>query len=301
VLEIDGLTRRFGDVVALDGLSFSVEPGRLFGFVGANGAGKTTAMRIVVGVERADAGEVRWQGRPITAEDRRRFGYMPEERGMYPKMAAARQLAYFARLHGADAEAAERAAHGWLERLGLAGRAGDNVEDLSLGNQQRVQMAAALVHDPDLLVLDEPFSGLDPIGTDALADILHEQAARGVPVIFSSHQLELVERICDGVAIINEGRLVSTGGVEELRDERGGDLWFVEFDGLEADWSPDLPGARVRAQENGRVVIELDTGDSQALLDAARHAGRVTAFGRHRPTLAALYREVVVAGAKAGP
>src|SRR4051812_46722274 len=218
MLEVAELARRYGDVIALDGLSFSVEPGQLFGFVGPNGAGKTTAMRIVLGVLEADRGDVRWQGRPVDAAMRRRFGYMPEERGLYPKMRVRDQIVYFARLHGHDAAAAAAAADRWIERLGLGDRAGDRTEQLSLGNQQRVQLAAALVHDPEVLVLDEPFSGLDPVGVDVLSGVLSEYAATGVPVVFSSHQLDLVERLCEAVAIVKDGRLVASGRVEELRE-----------------------------------------------------------------------------------
>ena len=186
MLELDGLTRRFGDVIALDDLSFTVEPGRTLGFVGPNGAGKTTAMRIVLGVLEPDAGSVRWRGRPVTTATRARFGYMPEERGLYPKMRVREQLVYFARLRGMAPGEAGTAADRWIERLGLAERAADKVETLSLGNQQRVQLGVALVHDPDVLVLDEPFSGLDPTGVDVMSGVLGERAAAGVPVVFSS-------------------------------------------------------------------------------------------------------------------
>ena len=201
--------------MALDGVSFAVEAGQMFGFVGPNGAGKTTAMRIAMGVLAPDRGQVLWRGRPVGAEARRRFGYMPEERGLYPKMRVRRHLSYLAALHGvADPDAA---ADRWIERLGLTERANDRVEQLSLGNQQRVQLAAALVHEPELLILDEPFSGLDPVGVDVLSGVLKEYAATGVPVVFSSHQLELVERLCEAVAIIKDGRLVACGLVDELR------------------------------------------------------------------------------------
>ena len=210
---MNGLTRRYGDRVAIDGVTFAVEPGQMFGFVGPNGAGKTTTMRIVMGVLEPDAGEVRWRGEPLSFGVRRRFGYMPEERGLYPKMRVRAQLAYLASLHGTAVESVDR----WIERLGLTERAQDRVEELSLGNQQRVQLAAALVHEPEVLVLDEPFSGLDPVGVDVLSGVLNDYAATGVPVIFSSHQLDLVERLCEAVAIIKEGRLVASGTVEELR------------------------------------------------------------------------------------
>jgi ABC-2 type transport system ATP-binding protein len=187
----------------------------MFGFVGPNGAGKTTTMRIVMGVLEPDRGEVRWRGQPLGHSLRSRFGYMPEERGLYPKMHVETHLAYLAALHGvADPGAA---ADRWIERLGLSERRGDRVEQLSLGNQQRVQLAAALVHEPEALVLDEPFSGLDPVGVDVLSGVLSEYAATGVPVVFSSHQLELVERLCEAVAIIKDGRVVASGTVEALR------------------------------------------------------------------------------------
>jgi ABC-2 type transport system ATP-binding protein len=211
-LEIRDLHKRYGDVVALDGVSFAVGGGEMFGFVGPNGAGKTTTMRIVLGVLAADAGEVLWRGAAIGDEQRRRIGYMPEERGLYPKMRVREHLVYIGRLHGMDPAAAEAGADRWLATLGLEERAAEVVEALSLGNQQRVQLALALVHEPDLLVLDEPFSGLDPVGVDALSGALREEIARrGVPVIFSSHQLELVERLCDSVAIIAAGRIVEGG------------------------------------------------------------------------------------------
>ena len=189
----------------------------MLGFVGPNGAGKTSTMRIVMGVLEHDSGRVLWRGRPVDARARARFGYMPEERGLYPKMRVRAQLSYLAQLHGLAAGAAGRAADRWIERLGIEQRSGDRVEELSLGNQQRVQLAAALVHDPELLVLDEPFSGLDPVGVDALSEVLAERAREGIPVVFSSHMLELVERLCDAVAIVSRGRVVATGPVAEGR------------------------------------------------------------------------------------
>jgi len=216
-LELEDLHKRYGETVALDGVSFSVGDGEVFGFVGPNGAGKTTLMRIVLGVLAADSGEVRWRGSPIGAEERRRIGYMPEERGLYPKMRVRDQLVFMARLHGVDETEAQREAESWMERLGISERAEEPVEALSLGNQQRVQLAVALVHEPDLLVLDEPFSGLDPDGVDALGEALTEEVRRrGVPVVFSSHQLDLVERFCDSVGIIAAGRLVAGGRPDEF-------------------------------------------------------------------------------------
>jgi ABC-2 type transport system ATP-binding protein len=222
---------------------------------------------------------------------------MPEERGLYPKMRVRDQLVYLARLHGIDANAARRAADGWIERLGLTDRAGDRVEQLSLGNQQRVQLAAALVHDPALLVLDEPFSGLDPVGVDVLSGVLSDYAATGVPVVFSSHQLELVERLCEAVAIIKDGRLVASGAVEELRD-RGTDRRHVrvavQVEG--DDWLARAPGAEVVDRDpRGTLVALRDGATPEAVLDAARAAGSVSYFSVERPTLTDLFREAVAA------
>jgi ABC-2 type transport system ATP-binding protein len=292
VLELQGLTRRYGDVVALDDLSFTVAEGQMFGFVGPNGAGKTTAMRIILGVLEPDAGQVRWRGRPVDAETRQRMGYMPEERGLYPKMRVRDQLEYFARLHGLPAEEARSAADYWIGRLGVADRATDRVEQLSLGNQQRVQLAAALVHNPEVLVLDEPFSGLDPVGVDVLAEVLADRAADGIPVIFSSHQLELVERLCEAVAIINRGRLVAAGRVDQLRSSGGERRYRVEVVDATTDWAGGLDGVTVVEKANGRVVMAVE-GDEQRVLDAARAAGRVLHFSAVQPTLAQLFRQAV--------
>ena len=292
MLELRDLARRYGDVVALDGISFTVERGQMFGFVGPNGAGKTTAMRIVLGVLAADRGEVLFQGRPVDFETRARFGYMPEERGLYPKMRVRDQLVYLARLHGVEAGAAAESADRWIERLGLTERAGDRVEQLSLGNQQRVQLAAALAHDPELLVLDEPFSGLDPVGVDMLSGVLSDYAAGGVPVVFSSHQLELVERLCEAVAIIKDGRLVASGRVEELRDRGAGERRVrVEVQAEGDEWLP--AGVEVVDRGPRGVLVALDGLPPDAVLDAARRAGTVSYFALERPTLTDLFRKAV--------
>jgi ABC-2 type transport system ATP-binding protein len=298
VLELTDLSRRFGDVVALDGVSLVVPEGELVGFVGPNGAGKTTAMRIALGVLEPDAGDVRWRGRPVDAEARRRFGYMPEERGLYPKMPVFEQLVYLARLHGLSKADARHRATETIDVLGVAERAGDRVESLSLGNQQRVQLAAALVHRPDVLVLDEPFSGLDPVGVDVLSGVLRREAdERAVPIVFSSHQLELVERLCDRVVLIDRGRIVAAGTIDELRSTRERRLLLVEIAGADDAWFDVVPGVRlVEARSNGAAVLELaDDVDEQRVLDVARAAGDVTHFSRVQPTLAELFREAVQA------
>jgi ABC-2 type transport system ATP-binding protein len=295
VLELIDLSRRFGDVVALDRISFVVPEGSIVGFVGPNGAGKTTAMRIVLGVLGADSGEVRWRGRPLDAVARRRFGYLPEERGLYPKMRVADQLVYLARLHGLETTDARRRVLQTTEVLGIADRGKDRVESLSLGNQQRVQLAAALVQEPDVLVLDEPFSGLDPVGVDALAGVLRRESdERGVPVVFSSHQLELVERLCDSVVLIDRGRIVASGTIAELRASRTARLLRIEVVGAEERWFGELPGVRLAERVSGGVILELPEGfDEQRVLDLARASGDVVNFSRVRPTLSELFREVV--------
>jgi ABC-2 type transport system ATP-binding protein len=251
-------------------------------------------MRIAMGLLRAEAGQVRWQGRPLDEAARRRIGYMPEERGLYPKMRVAEQVTYFARLHGLDAGTAARAADEWVGRLGLGDRRGDRVEKLSLGNQQRVQLAAALVSRPDVLILDEPFSGLDPVGVDALAEALLEQVRTGVPVVFSSHQLDLVERLCDSVGILARGRIVAAGPVDELRAAGAGRVLRVVVPDAPQGWAAGIPGARVVSQPGGDTLLELEPGlDDQAVLHAALRTGRVTHFAWRQPTLVELFREAV--------
>ncbi len=296
MLELQGLSRRFGDVVALDDVSFSVPEGRMVGFVGPNGAGKTTAMRIVLGVLKADAGDVRWRDRPVDAEIRRRFGYMPEERGLYPKMRVLDQLIYLARLHGLDRPDATTQAERMVELLGVPNRLRDRTETLSLGNQQRVQLAAALVHRPEVLILDEPFSGLDPVGVDVLTGVLREQAEGGVPVLFSSHQLDLVERLCESVVLIDRGRVVADGRIADLRAADPRRLLRVEVaDGAAPDgWLGELDGVRVVEPLPDGAILELDEAVSEmAVLDAARAAGPVRHFSVVQPTLSEIFRRAV--------
>ena len=292
-LQVDRLSRRYGDLVALRELSFEVGAGELFGFVGANGAGKTTTMRIVMGVLAADSGEVRWGGTPVTFETRRRFGYMPEERGLYPKMRILEQLVYLAELHGVAPGAAGRSALAWLERLGLGDRRNDEVQKLSRGNQQRVQLAAALAYEPELLVLDEPFAGLDPVAVDVMSEVLRERAKAGIPVIFSSHQLDIVEQLCDRVGIIQAGRMVVTGTVTELRSS-GPHRYWVDAPMAGDDWTAGLGGVTLVRREGSRSLLELaDGADEQAVLRTALATGPVREFRRDIPPLSELFRHVV--------
>jgi len=266
----------------------------MLGFLGPNGAGKTTAMRTIFGLVTPDSGEVTWDGGPIGIEQKRRFGYMPEQRGLYPKMRAQEQLAYLGRLRGMDAKAASASADVWLERLGLADRRMDRVEVLSHGNQQRVQLAAALVHDPELLVMDEPFSGLDPIATETMADILREEAERGKAVVFSSHQLDLVEDICEEVAIINAGQIVVEGNVRELKDAAPIRHLEVELDGEVGDLFDSLEGVRQITSDDHihTAIIDSDT-DVRGFLSRAQEVGQLRHFAYTTPSLSDLFREAV--------
>ncbi|MFI5200194.1 MAG: ABC transporter ATP-binding protein [Candidatus Limnocylindrales bacterium] len=292
-LELEGISKRYGDVIALDGLSLDVPAGELFGFVGRNGAGKTTAMRIAVGVLSPDAGEVRFRGTALSFEGRRQIGYMPEERGLYRKMRVAEQLAYLAEIHGLAASPAKMAARSWLERFGLADRANAELQALSLGNQQRVQLAAALVFGPNLLILDEPFSGLDPVAVDVMSGVLREQADAGLPVLFSSHELDLVERLCDRVAIIDRGRIVAHGTVDELRAGALERRW-VDAPNAPAGWGHGIPGVKLVSRDGSRLQFELDPATSdQVLLQAALATGPVHEFRRVEPTLGEIFRAVL--------
>jgi ABC-2 type transport system ATP-binding protein len=292
VLEVLDLHQRFGDVVALDGVTLAVGEGELVGLVGRNGAGKTTAMRAIMGILRPDAGEVRWQGHPVGDDARLRFGYMPEERGLYAQMRIGDQVTYFARLHGLERRAAVRASESWLARLGLGGRAQDLLVTLSHGNQQRVQLAVALAHDPQLLVLDEPFAGLDPEAVDSLSEVLREQGAEGRSILFSSHQLELVERICRRVVVLDAGRVIAAGTLAELRERFPAQLRVRV--GSSTDWASALDGVRVLSSDEDGVLLLVDPGvDSQAILRAAQQAGPVERFAFESAGLIDLYRRMI--------
>jgi ABC-2 type transport system ATP-binding protein len=294
VLSFGGVSKRFGAVQALEECSFSVERGRMLGFLGPNGAGKTTAMRTVFGLVEPDRGTVLWKGLPIGLAERLRFGYMPEERGLYPRMPVGEQLAYFGALHGLDARTARAAAADWLQRLGLVGRADAKLEELSHGNQQRVQLAAALLHRPDLLVLDEPFAGLDPVAAQILADMLRAEAARGAAVLFSSHQLDLVEDICEDVAIVDHGRVIATGDLDSLRRASQRRWIELQLEGAAPTWLPCIGGVELVERRNGdlRLQASREVDPEQVLMEAER-AGRVIAFSYGPPTLAELFLELV--------
>ncbi|HEX7095071.1 MAG TPA: ATP-binding cassette domain-containing protein [Acidimicrobiales bacterium] len=275
-LEIDGLVVRFGDVLALDGVSFAVARGQLVGFLGPNGAGKTTTMRAALGLLRPQSGTVTWDGDPIGEATRRRFGYMPEERGLYPRMKVLEQVAYFGRLAGLGRDDAFESAAAWLDVLGLGARKDDLVQNLSHGNQQRVQLAVALVHEPELLVLDEPFSGLDPVAVQTMSNVISERASAGVAVLFSSHQLDLVEDLCEDVVIIDHGRVLLSGTVTELRAA-------ARVRRLAITWADGSSEER---------IVDRDS-DLDELLRSAQERGQVTAFTFEPPSLNELFLDAV--------
>ncbi|ROQ64363.1 ABC-2 type transport system ATP-binding protein [Rathayibacter sp. PhB152] len=293
MLSVQNISRSFGAHRAVDDVSFDVGRGRLTGFVGGNGAGKTTTMRMILGVLRPDSGEVTLDGTPVGQAALHGFGYMPEERGLYPKMEIGEQLAYLARLHGIDKATAVQRADDLLERLGLIERRRDKLEALSLGNQQRVQVAAALVHDPDVLIMDEPFSGLDPLAVDDVVTVIAEHAARGIPVLFSSHQLDVVERLCDDLVIIAGGQVKAAGEREALREQYSGDRWSLETDG-DAGWVRGVPGVEVAELAGTSVLFHADRAAADAVLRSAVGRGTVTSFRPVRPTLGEIFRDIVV-------
>lgn len=297
MIQIEKVTRRFGDFTAVDGVSFTVRDGLMTGFVGGNGAGKTTTMRMIMGLLAIHEGRVLWDGREISAADRRTVGYMPEERGLYPKQKVLDQLVYLGELGGMTAQAGKKAVLEHLERFGLADRAQERVEKLSLGNQQRVQIIAALMTQPAALILDEPFSGLDPSAVDAMADLLREHTARGVPVLFSSHQLDLVERLCDQLVILSRGRVVADGTVDNLR--RSGPRRHRLVLGSDAGWIRGRTDVHVVDIDGATAILEFpdELGESssaarQSLLRDALGRGDVFEIAPIVPALSEIYREV---------
>lgn len=294
VLEVDRVTKRYGSAVACQDVSFEVRPGELFGLAGGAGAGRTTTVRLILGVVAPDSGTVRLGGEPLTPTSRGRIGYLPEQRGLYPRMRVLDQLVFLAELHGSDVNNAHKAAYHWIARLGLRSRQDDQVQKLDQGEAQRVQLAAALVSDPAALVLDEPFAGIgDEAHRDLVAAVLRERAAAGLPVLLTSDRLELLERLCDRVGVLHNGRMLAMGSVDELRSGSRAEL-VVEAPEAPPGWADSLPGTEVLEVHDGRTRLALDPGvDDQAVLAAALATGPVHGFTRVRPTLAELYRDVV--------
>jgi ABC-2 type transport system ATP-binding protein len=296
MLDVSDLEKSYGAVHALNRVSLEVAAGEIVGFVGANGAGKSTTMRIAMGLLAADSGRVRFRNAPLSFAARLRIGYMPEQRGLYPKMRIVDQVAYFGQLRRMTAVDARASAIRLIEQLDVLAEPNAQLQTLSLGNQQRVQLAAALVHEPELLILDEPFAGLDPVGVDTMAEVLAGRRAGGVGVLFSSHQLDLVERLCDRIVIITSGRIVASGTLAELQRAAGRRDLEVRVDSADPSWVDRLPGVEVVERVADRLRLRLDRPeDDQAVLAAALQAGRVEHFGWRQPPLSELYREAVQA------
>ncbi len=274
-LVVDHLRKRFGSVVALDDLAFEVAPGQVFGFLGANGAGKTTTMRITLGVLEPDAGRVTWQGVESHLLPRSTWGYLPEERGLYPRMRVLDQLVFFAGLHGVPKERARREALAWLHRFRADDLANRRAEQLSKGNQQKVQFIAAVLHDPEVLLMDEPFTGLDPVNVMLLREAFLELRDRGRTVVFSTHQMEVAEALCESVAIVDRGRMVVGGTLRDVRRSTGRRMVRISVHGdHRLPWLAAVPGARVIQAGMDRTSVELDEGtEPDDILAAAIAAG----------------------------
>jgi ABC-2 type transport system ATP-binding protein len=289
-LEIHDIAHSFGDRTALDGVSFDIAPGVITGLLGPNGAGKTTLLRIMLGVLSPDRGQVRYNGRPVGEEDRRHWGYMPQERGLYPGMPAGDQVTHFGRLHGLSRRDATRKAHALLAELGLEDRWDDRTDKLSGGMQQRLQLATSLVHDPSVIVLDEPFAGLDPIAVESLSETLRLRARGGGTVLFSSHQLDLVQDLCQDIAMVDYGRTVLLGDVSTLRASSGRRQLRLHVMAPNRDWLLVFPNVTVVSDEADDLRLALPPGiDPLDVLDAARAAGKVVDFGLDLPTLSQLF------------
>ena len=287
-LVIDSVTKRFSSVLALDKLSFEVPSGQVFGFLGANGAGKTTTMRIALGVLRADSGSISWKGRPTETLPRRTWGYLPEERGLYPRMTVMDQLVFYAGLYGVPKEVAAREARAWLARFRVPEFADRRADELSKGNQQKVQFLAAILHDPQVLLMDEPFTGLDPVNVTLLREAFLELRDRGKTLVFSTHQMETAEAMCESVAIVDRGRVVVGGSLRDVKRSTGRRMVIL---GIEGDhrlpWLSEVPGTRIIRPGIERTQVELDAGvEPDAVLAAALARGlRVTHFEIADPTL----------------
>jgi len=291
-LRVTGLHKRFGDIEALRGIDLEVPRGQLVGFLGPNGAGKTTTMRGVLGLVAMDAGKVSWDGRPMTEDDRHHIGYMPQERGLYPRMMVHEHIAYMGRLAGLDRATAAKRAHQWAERVGLADRGDDLIQELSTGNQQRVQLAVALVHEPALLILDEPFAGLDPVAVATLSEVMEEQVARNASVVFSSHQLDLVQDLAEHVTIVAAGETQATGTVTELRGRSPVRHLEVHWAAATPDWSPPNGSRREAPPHTSRFVVPAGTDAAVLIADAATH-GEVAAVSFEPPGLDEVFLELV--------
>lgn len=291
-VEVSHLTKRFGRVQAVADVSFAIEPGEIFGLLGPNGAGKTTTIRMMMDIFKPDSGEISVFGGPLTMEKKRRIGYLPEERGLYKDQKLESTLIYLAMLKGLDEKTARQRLDVWLERLDLAEHRHKKVEALSKGMQQKAQIIATLLHEPDLIVIDEPFSGLDPVNTRLVKQIFEEQQEAGKSIIMSTHQMHQVEALCTRIALINKGRSVLYGRVSEIKRNFAGNAILLEGHG---DFE-NLPGVLETRRHNSTVQLSLEVGtDPQDVLAAlmAREGVRLTRFELAEPSLDDIFVNVV--------
>ena len=295
-LELRDVRKSFGDFVAVDGVSLAVPPGAVFGLLGQNGAGKTTSIRMIMDILAPDSGEVLFFGRPRRPEDLRRVGYLPEERGLYRKMTVSEHLLFFAELHGVERRRAQKRIAEWLERVELGAWAKAKVEALSKGMQQKIQLVGTILHDPEILILDEPFSGLDPIAQGLFKDLIADFKARGKTILFSTHILEQAEKLCDHICLISHGKVVLAGELAAIKRERGGNVYRLATSGDKptvAAVSGVHGVAEVLDQPSGlRLVLAADA-DPAAVLRALVRQVDVTDFRSEVPDLETLFIQAV--------
>ncbi len=285
-LRVGNVTKRFGDFTAVDDLSFDVRAGRVFGFLGPNGAGKTTTIRMIVGITAPDEGEIELFGEQMSPKMQDRIGYLPEERGLYKKMKVVDQLRYFAALKNVDSTDADKRIDRWLERMNLAEWKNKKTTDLSKGMQQKIQFISTVLHDPDLLILDEPFSGLDPINVEFMIDVLSEFKRQDKTVIFSTHLMETAERLCNDILLINKSRKVVSGSLREIKESYGRNLIALRLTGGDGVLADRSLVARVEEHAD-EVYIEPARGvDSQVLLNQLMQNGAlISKFEKVEPSL----------------
>lgn len=271
-LHVDGVVKRYGDFTAVDRVTFTAEPGRILGVLGPNGAGKSSTIRMITHITLPDEGQITFGAQPVGPWSQAVMGYLPEERGLYKKLRVGEQIVYFAQLRGLEKGEAVRRMRTWLERLGARDWEDKKVEELSKGMQQKVQFISTLVHDPELVILDEPFSGLDPINADLLKDVVYELRQEGRTVLFASHRMEQVEELCDDICLINRGKVVLAGGVREVKRSFGRETVLLEYEGDDA-WLDALAAegaVRIDERTHGRATVHLEGGTpGRYVLDAA--------------------------------
>lgn len=295
-LRLQDVAKSFGSFQAIKDLSMEVREGALFGFLGANGAGKTTTMRMILDLFRPDTGQITWNGREVREVPRKNWGYLPEERGLYPKMRVDEQLLFLARLNGLSKQDAEKELNDWLERFQISANRKKKIEELSKGNQQKVQFLATILHDPTILVMDEPFSGLDPVNANVLKEAFVEMHRRGKTIIFSTHQLEQAEELCQEIVIINKGQSVVQGSVREVKRQHGRNVARLKLENdPEAGWLEQLPGVQVKKRREDYIEMQIQANfNPNAIVEAAlRHGGIISRFELTEPSLTDIFLEKV--------